>query len=205
MKHDQHLVKYELEFIRLSTLTGWDSTYLAHHYYRGLPARIKDVMTNMVEDKPETLSGMRRLSMKIDQRYWERQRERVRFEKSSDKDLSSFPSTDNSNPANPSSNNPNQQATLAKPPSASSSKFDTPSHQLASNGKLTPQERQRRFDAGLCIYCAGDHKLADCPKRNASKPDGQSNTSDSNTKARQAQATPATSTLATLAEFSATA
>jgi hypothetical protein len=38
MKHDQHLVKYELEFIWLSTLTSWDDAYLSHRYYRSLPA-----------------------------------------------------------------------------------------------------------------------------------------------------------------------
>jgi hypothetical protein len=215
MKHDQHLVKYELEFIRLSTLTGWDDAYLSHHYYRGLPARIKDVMTNMVEDKPETLSGMCKLSMKIDQRYWERQCERVRFEKPSDRKPSSPSSNNNSNPSNPPRNNNNNsgqkkpkpnsnpQANSAKPLFTPGAKSNIPAHQLASDGKLTSKERQRRFDAGLCIYCAGNHKLADCPKRNTSKPDGQSNASGSKPKARQAQATTATSTPAAPAESSA--
>jgi hypothetical protein len=215
MKHDQHLVKYELEFIWLSTLTSWDDTYLSHRYYCGLPARIKDVMTNMVKDKPKTLSAMRKLSVKIDQQYWERQHERVCFEKPSDRKPSSPSSNNNSTPSNPPHNNNNNssqkkpkpnsnpQANLAKPSFTPSAKSNIPAHQLASDGKLTSKERQRHFDTGLCIYCTGNHKLADCPKRNISKPNGQSNASGSKPKACQAQATPATSTLATPAESSA--
>jgi hypothetical protein len=204
-----------LEFIRLSTLTGWDDTYLSHRYYHGLPARIKDVMTNVVEDKPETLSGMRKLSMKIDQRYWEHQRERVRFNKPSDRKTSSPSSNNNTNPSNPPRNNNNNsgqkkpkansnpQANSAKPSFTPGAKSDIPAHQLASDGKLTSKEHQRHFDAGLCIYCAGNHKLADRPKCNTSKPDGQSNASGFKPKACQAQATTATGTPAAPAESSA--
>jgi hypothetical protein len=34
----------------------------------------------------------------------------------------------------------------------------------ASRGKLTPAERQERFDKGLCLYCGSQgHRRADCP------------------------------------------
>ena len=34
--------------------------------------------------------------------------------------------------------------------------------------KLTPEEKKRRFDLKLCLYCGEkDHKLASCPSRNA--------------------------------------
>ncbi len=34
------------------------------------------------------------------------------------------------------------------------------------HGKLTPQERKRRFDNDLCLYCGeGSHRLAQCPAR----------------------------------------
>lgn len=36
------------------------------------------------------------------------------------------------------------------------------------HGKLTSQERQRRFDNNLCLYCGeGSHRLANCPLRSA--------------------------------------
>ena len=37
---------------------------------------------------------------------------------------------------------------------------------LASNGKLTSDERKKRLENNLCLYCgAGDHKLDSCPKK----------------------------------------
>jgi len=39
------------------------------------------------------------------------------------------------------------------------------SSKLASNGKLTSNERKKCLENNLCIYCgAGDHKLDSCPK-----------------------------------------
>ena len=40
------------------------------------------------------------------------------------------------------------------------------SSKLASNGKLTSDERKKRLKNNLCLYCgAGDHKLDSCPKK----------------------------------------
>ena len=40
------------------------------------------------------------------------------------------------------------------------------SSKLASNGKLTSDERKKRLENNLCLYCgAGDHKLDSCPKK----------------------------------------
>jgi len=40
------------------------------------------------------------------------------------------------------------------------------SSKLASNGKLTGDERKKRLENNLCLYCgAGDHKLDSCPKK----------------------------------------
>jgi len=40
------------------------------------------------------------------------------------------------------------------------------SSKLASNGKLTSNERKKRLKNNLCLYCsAGDHKLDSCPKK----------------------------------------
>ena len=40
------------------------------------------------------------------------------------------------------------------------------SSKLASNGKLTSDERKKRLENNLCLYYgAGDHKLDFCPKK----------------------------------------
>ena len=40
------------------------------------------------------------------------------------------------------------------------------SSKLASNGKLTSDERKKHLENNLCLYCSvGDHKLDSCPKK----------------------------------------
>jgi hypothetical protein len=67
------------------------------------------------------------------------------------------------------------------------------SSNLGKDGKLTPEERQRRFDQGLCMLCGTkDHIVKDCPKgsnkaNNSSGSKGRSTkTSDSKTEAATA-------------------
>ena len=53
MKPNQHIAKYLVEFNRLATITGWDNRALRHQFYRGLPACIKDEVSQV--GKPITL------------------------------------------------------------------------------------------------------------------------------------------------------
>ena len=73
--------------------------------------------------------------------------------------------------------NPSLAASSAKNPSSKPSPSPAPKKQpntlrvdlsskLASNGKLTSDERKKRLKNNLCFYCgAGDHKLNSCPKK----------------------------------------
>ena len=74
MKDNQHILKYNIEFTRLATQTGWDDTVLRHCYYSGLADRIKDIMGQ--QGKPDTLDKMRILAHSIDAQHWERVRSR---------------------------------------------------------------------------------------------------------------------------------
>ena len=73
--------------------------------------------------------------------------------------------------------NPSLVASSAKNPSSKPSPSPAPKKQpntpwvdlsskLASNGKLTSDERKKRLENNLCLYCgAGDHKLDSCSKK----------------------------------------
>ena len=65
--------------------------------------------------------------------------------------------------------------------SARTSKEKKPySDKLGKDGKLTQEERQRRFANNLCLFCGGPgHTAGACPKKTSSA-----------AKARAAQATP---------------
>jgi hypothetical protein len=194
MQDNHHIVKYNVDFNRLAIRTGWDDAVLRHRYYSGLAERIKDIMGQ--QGKPATLEAMKTLAHSIDSRHWERLREKSRsnkgksdhHDKSDNKgnksDNKSKATTsgsnhsDNSKTNKPNSNNNNNSNKSAK--SSSSGNSASISDKLGKDGKLTPQERQRRFDNNLCMFCgAVGHTAKDCPK---------SSSSASKAKARAAQA-----------------
>jgi hypothetical protein len=181
MQENQHIVKYNVEFNRLSVRTGWDESVLRYRYYSGLAERIKDIMGQ--QGKPTTLAAMKASAHAIDSRHWERQREKSRSGKSkpdsrsddtpkSDKKNHNPPSTSNSNSNNSNKNNKNNKGNQnnnksAKPSSSGNSA--SISDKLGKDGKLTQQERQRRFDNNLCMFCGGvGHVAKDCPKSSSS-------------------------------------
>ena len=189
MQDNQHIVKYNVEFNRLAIRTGWDESVLRHRYYSGLAERIKDIMGQ--QGKPVTLEEMKHLAHSIDARHWERLREKSRAgknksdhsdkpdNKKSDDKSKNPPSTSSNNNNNNSKNNKSNNNKSGKAPSTSGSSAPA-SDKLGKDGKLTPQERQRRFDNNLCLFCGGTgHTAKECPK---------SSSSASKAKARAAQA-----------------
>ena len=184
MHDNQHILKYNVEFTRLAVRTGWDDSVLRHRYYSGLAERIKDVMGQ--QGKPATLEDMRTLAHTIDSRHWERSREKSRSGKSktdaSDKSDHRSDKTDDKNKSGSSSGNKSKGKTSSgKPASTSGTSSSAPSiaDKLGKDGKLTPQERQRRFDNNLCLFCGGTgHTAKDCSKASSSA---------AKTKARAAQ------------------
>jgi hypothetical protein len=104
----------------------------------------------------------------IDARYWEQTQERSHEQqyrqnlpKSSTCAASTVPST------TPKST-PHSNFCLEQKPKSKDSKLLTPrvdlSGKLDSKGKLTQQERQRRIDKNLCLFCGGSsHQTDTCP------------------------------------------
>src|SRR5277367_6281451 len=184
MRENQRIVKYDVEFNRLAIRTGWNSTVLRHRYYSGLAERIKDIMGQQV--KPTTLEDTKKLAHSIDARYWECLREKSRSDKPTSKsDNRSDNKSDrkpNSNSQSSSSHNDSNKSTSRtnsnshshshnnKSGKSSSSSSDKPAYSdKLKDGKLTSQERQRRMDNDLCLYCGEPrHKAGECPKKGSS-------------------------------------
>ena len=121
--------------------------------------------------------------MTIDHCYWERDRERHRTRQAEKEALESHSrkqgkaSTSGSVTASQSKANPSPAASSAKNPSSKPSLSPAPKKQpntpqvdlsskLASNGKLTSDERKKHLENNLYLYCgAGDHKLDSCSKK----------------------------------------
>jgi len=123
------------------------------------------------------------LAMTIDHHYWEWDRERHHARQAEKEALESHSrkqkkaSTSGSVTASQNKANPSLVASSAKNPSSKPSPSPAPKKQpntpwvdlsfkLASNGKLTSDERKKCLENNLCLYCsARDHKLDSCPKK----------------------------------------
>ena len=62
--------------VLLSSQSQWGKPALKHHFYNGLPSRLKDKITKG-EGKPRTLSKMRQKARNTDARYWEHVQEQT--------------------------------------------------------------------------------------------------------------------------------
>lgn len=188
MQEGHRISKYITQFNRLATQVRWGLPALRYQFYKGLPARLKDRISEV--GKPETLEGLRNLAQSLDHRYWERKTEQARESgssggksgaKSPDSKLKSSGSGSSShqpsgNQSSGTSGNRSSGNSSGKSSSSSSSKTPAKSYsdKLGKDGKLTQEERQRRFANNLCLFCgASGHKLNDCPKKNSTAAKGR--------------------------------
>ena len=181
MLHHHRITKFNVIFQQhASKLVGWGDKALRYMYYNALPDRIKDELSR--SPKKDTLSALRAAASDIDQRYWERQKEKKSdpSEKSSDKSAkksttsnhSSKPASTNSahqsssNSSN--SGNKSSSSSSSKPASKSSAPPPAFANQLGKDGKLKPEVRAERIRKGLCLFCGGSgHRVKECPNGNS--------------------------------------
>jgi len=177
MRDNQKILKYNVEFTRFAKLTRWDEPALRHRYYTGLAERIKDVLSQN-PNKPSSLLELRTAAHAIDARYWERSREKSRNAPStsarSDSKHEKKPFQPTSSSSKPSP--PHHQHKTPRPDNKPGTSDRTPrpafkplAEKLGKDGKLTQDERKRRFDNNLCMFCGGiGHMAKECPKSNSS-------------------------------------
>src|SRR5882724_371311 len=126
-------------------------------------------------DKPNMLSGLRKLIQAIDAQYWEQCGEvshKTRASGSSgNKSKQKSDSNKSDNKSGKGSSHPKQKNTSSgstqNKGSTTKQKPTTPdlSSKLGKDGKLTPQERQHCLDNKLCLFCGSSrHVTKDCPK-----------------------------------------
>lgn len=181
MRENHRITKYLVDFNRLAAQLDWGQSALRHQLYRGLPARIKDEIARV--GKPDTLEGLRTLAQRIDSRYWERRaevsRETPAPNKSEKSEKSGHSKSEQKKPekgsnsnqnSNPKSQNQSSGSRKSDKSNKSANSGDQQrktdiSSKLGKDGKLLPEERQRRFDNNLCLRCGGSgHVAKDCTK-----------------------------------------
>jgi hypothetical protein len=178
--------RYNIDFNRHARKTGWNEQALLRQYYKGLPDRLKDEIARL--GKPSGLKALQDLVATLDQRYWERQAEINRDKKSTSASTSTNkPTSSDKSSAGQQSNNGQKQDNRQqqgkkdqkKPASAPATPATPDKNSIANllgpDGKLKPEERQRRLDNKLCLRCGKPgHTANDCPTK--SKPKGRAAT-----------------------------
>ena len=203
MKDSEAIANYITRFRTESARLKWDDSALKYHFRTGLADRILDDLARMT-DQPDSLSELMEMSLAIDNRHWERNREKS-FRRSAQREtsrpvLGSSLGIGSSSPQNRNSYRRSTPRALAPRPTSSfpertyDTRFkrgDSRQPPAKSNnldkvlvgGKLTSDEKQRRLEKGLCNYCGGPHKLENCP----AKPDSRSSSGRSSAVARQSK------------------
>ena len=189
MRNNQCIVKYLVDFNRLTAQVQWGKATLYRQLYHGLPSQIKDEIAHV--GKPDTLT------QSIDSHYWEccskvarENTTALKPDCSNDKDKgtninnsatlnSDKNKNNNSNNKNNSSNSSTSNTTRNVNSSNSNQKKPNSnlSSKLRKDSKLTQQERQCYFDQNLCLFCSkGGHVAKDCSKATSSAAKGHSTT-----------------------------
>ena len=196
MQNNQWVSKYVVEFNAVVAKTSFGDATLLHQFYQGLAPWLKDVFSH--NDHYTILQQCIEITYHIDQLYWEK-RERQEHDqkpsssgkassgKGSDNQQTGQTTTSSSNTQSHSqqSNQPNQQNTTKTPnhPNTTSNKTSSSNtgssslttlpkpyaNLLGSDGKLKPEEKERRKHLGLCLVCGGNHTTDKCPNRRSAQ------------------------------------
>ncbi|KAF8624908.1 hypothetical protein AX17_006979 [Amanita inopinata Kibby_2008] len=178
MKDSHHVTKYVVEFNKLAARIDWNEPALRDRFYHGLPLCLRTEALKGGE--PLTLAAMHCKAQECDQIHWMTRDEIAREPKSAPrsaaKDSDAKPSTSSSTNASKPSNTPrpSRPGHSASPsaPSFSSAPKPKPdlTNKLGKDGKLNSNERKRRMENNLCLYCgAGGHTAKDCRKASTAR------------------------------------
>jgi len=204
MNENQRVHRYTVAFKEYADELRWADDVLHPLYYRGLPDRIKDLWAR--SDPPPLFADLVAQAQRADLRYWRRIDEKKKIQtpgkpstsehKASDqKSQSSTPAKSGQSSKPSSSSTPNKTASTSsstpRTPTKTNDSYKDLSAVLGPDGKLLPEEKERRKKLGLCLR----HGVKDdCPppgsdKSNTPKPNKSASTSNMpKPKGRTAQA-----------------
>lgn len=170
---------YLTQFRTYQTRLNWDNSSLMYHFKLGLPERLIEDLKH--HRKPATLSALQELALELDNAYWEAERDkrlrrrrqgtnvdlpgpRRHFERQVDKvEFRVKPAFGSTRVMKPVVKFQPKPAFIPRgnnaPPKKDLDRL------LDNKGRLTPSERARRIEKGLCAYCGGPHKIDHCPNK----------------------------------------
>lgn len=144
---------YSSTFSKISSLLGWNDVALRAQFYAGLKSEVKDALAMLPED-PKDLNALSEMAIRLDNRIYERKMDKKR-NTSSLEDKKYYSNKDTGV-------RPTLRPVLQNDPmdidinATSGQRFKS----------LDAEEKKRRFDNNLCLYCgAAGHKAVTCPAK----------------------------------------
>ena len=144
------VAEYSVDFRTLAAEAGWDDAALQTVFINGLSEQLKDELA--LKEDSNDIDSLVSTAIKIDNRLRERRRERStkQFSSTTPRHTSRVP--------------------FSVPPTVSSGQSQNLLSEVEpmqlGRAKLTPAERQKRIQAGECIYCGQlGHFISTCPTR----------------------------------------
>jgi hypothetical protein len=187
MNDKDHVAHYTSKFREIQyRLPNWSDRNLRNAYYQNLAPRIQQQFVTAGRVPPSSLDELMAVSDAFDRAYWANVEISKNTKSSEDKKSESKKSSSdapkakkrktdssqaNSSSATTSTSNSNTTASsssnTSKSQSGSTKKKDPPYKKyLGADGKLLPEERDRRIANGLCLLCGQKgHMANDCLKR----------------------------------------
>jgi hypothetical protein len=168
--HQKSVAEYTAKWRELVTRLGWrDQTMLMANYFEGLKDRVKSALM-MLEQDPADLEALIRQAMRIDAAQYVSLKAAQGVSSNFKKGPPQKQQQKNATPAfQYAMNDQGKWETTGKQQTEGQS-FKVKQEQIsAARGPLSPMEKQRRMQNGLCLYCAEKgHLAAQCPhKRDA--------------------------------------
>lgn len=152
LKQTASAAAYSSKFYNISSYLSWNDSALKDQYYTGLKSEVKDALAYANVD-PATLKELSDLAIRLDNRLHERRMDNTRASGTRQAPLTS---------RGPASGASSSHTTASSGPSA----MDLDGTRSKKFKPLTSQERQRRIDNRLCLYCGeSGHGVAQCPNK----------------------------------------
>ncbi len=154
LSQTQSCAAYTTKFYSISSQLEWGDKALMAQYYSGLKPKVKDALAYLDRDFV-TLKDLSDTAIRLDNRLFERDQDGKRSTTAPHKPSSGGPRPAQSNrpTGNPSNNGP--------APMDLDAARNRPAYK-----PLTPEERQRRLQNKLCLYCGeANHQAANCPNK----------------------------------------
>ena len=165
---------YSTSFQQIVSFLEWDDAALGYAFYNGLKDSVKDELAK--DDRPASLSALMEKAIKIDNRQFERNREKQASLARSNpptttthqrfipthlvqRSLRSVSTPFASQPRSL----PVDNTSIVKKEPSTASPIATTSRSLRSSGKLPDTERAFRLQNNLCLYCGqSGHSVKNC-------------------------------------------